>query len=410
MRAVIVSSDLAVANSCRKLLSEFPNVKQINVVNPGGEVPPSELYIWDLTPGLSIPDISESKGNRLDLVVVARKDSGNLLEALPKHPVAVLLKPLQQDVLKAYLAKALSQFGDPTEKLKSDRDSLLDFVLHANLKIQEFDQDRNNFIARAMHDFRAPLTALHGYCGLLLDRQVGQLSPDQLDLLRRMQRSIKRISNLTRSMLELSLRRTTERQPNFAVGNIEACIHQALHEICPMAESKGIVLTAEIAPPPQPLKFDADNIEQVLTNLLENAVKFTRRNGAIQVRAMPVVWNENDHEASLIQQNGAGSPNAYHIAVQDTGPGIPAHLRAHVFEEFTSYSNGSDRSGGGLGLAICKMLTEAHHGRIWAESDSDGCTLSVLLPLAVSESFDIRKAAHSEVAMQRTFVPSTKTL
>src|SRR5258708_36342625 len=102
---------------------------------------------------------------------------------------------------------------------------LLDCLLHTNLKLQEYDQFRTNFLARAVHDFRTPLTSLCGYCGLLVDQRLGPLNKSQVDLLSRMQHSITRLSRLADAMFDLSVGRDVERGPDLQNGDVEASIN-----------------------------------------------------------------------------------------------------------------------------------------------------------------------------------------
>ena len=74
------------------------------------------------------------------------------------------------------------------------------------------------------------------------------------------------------------------------------------------------------------------------------------------------------------------TPNSYRIDIRDTGPGIPPDRLNHIFEEYTSYSGPQDRSGGGLGLAICRLILSRHGGHIWADSHSNGAMFSFVLP------------------------------
>jgi signal transduction histidine kinase len=80
------------------------------------------------------------------------------------------------------------------------------------------------------------------------------------------------------------------------------------------------------------------------------------------------------------------SPNSYRIDIKDTGPGIPAELLNHIFEEYTSYSGPQDRTGGGLGLAICRLIMSRHEGHIWADSYEHGAVFSLVLPYRRTES------------------------
>jgi signal transduction histidine kinase len=75
------------------------------------------------------------------------------------------------------------------------------------------------------------------------------------------------------------------------------------------------------------------------------------------------------------------TPNSFRVDIRDSGPGIPAAHVVRIFEEYTSYSGGQDRSGGGLGLAICRMILEQHRGRVWAESHTAGAVFSFVLPV-----------------------------
>ena len=114
---------------------------------------------------------------------------------------------------------AVSAHDDQTSianSLRADRDEILQCLIQANLKLQEYDQDRTTFLARAVHDFRAPLTAISGYCGLLLGEPLGPLTENQREVLRRMQHSTKRLSRMASAMFQLSVGRHVKRQAGSA--------------------------------------------------------------------------------------------------------------------------------------------------------------------------------------------------
>ena len=124
----------------------------------------------------------------------------------------VLLKPVARATLLAFLSGAKQQTSEPQEEsggridaLRGERDLMLQFLIQANLKLQEYDQERNNFLARSVHDFRAPLTAIGGYCGLLLEEELGPLTEEQREVLGRMQNSTTRLSRLSDAMFQLSI-------------------------------------------------------------------------------------------------------------------------------------------------------------------------------------------------------------
>jgi signal transduction histidine kinase len=352
--------------------------------------PEADLFVWDFEAvsddwaGLDL----ERPGRHI--VLVYRTDLERLAERLPPTPVSVLLKPLLPASLRSYLDRFFAdlEFSDRAsiEELRRDRETVLQCLFAANLRLQEYDQDRTNFLARAVHDFRAPLTALNGYCGLMLNQQLGPLDNRQLEVLQRMQHSITKLSRLSSALFQLSVGRWVETQPKFEDAPIEACVERALEEIAPLAEEKRIGILTSLDPPEQPLFFDPAQMEQVLVNLLDNACKFTPRNGLIELRGFPTFWERRNPR---IQPGGlpeerrqevSRTPNAYRLEVSDNGPGVPPQQLESIFEEYTSYSGGKDRSGGGLGLAICRMILRAHNGRIVAQSNGRGITFVLLLP------------------------------
>ena len=88
-------------------------------------------------------------------------------------------------------------------------------------------------------------------------------------------------------------------------------------------------------------------------------------------------------------------PNSFRIDIRDSGPGIPSDHLSRIFEEYATYSGGQDRSGGGLGLAICKMILQQHQGRVWAESGLQGAIFSIVIPYERASSFRISEPNNS---------------
>jgi signal transduction histidine kinase len=228
------------------------------------------------------------------------------------------------------------------------------------------------------------LTALRGYCGLLLGEQLGSVTPDQKEVLARMQRSANRLSRMANTMFQFSVAQATKTL-DLKQGDIRECIEQALYEVAPYADEKRITISVNVMPSPESLLFEPSQLEQMLVNLLDNACKFAPCAGLIEVRGYPFFWERRvgrvqstkSADRRHAQVNG---PNAFRVDVHDSGPGIPAAHIEDIFGEYTSYSGGCDRSGGGLGLAICKLIVDQHKGRIWAESVPTGATFSFVLP------------------------------
>jgi len=392
MHIQLVSTDKTLYKLCRETLAAFPGTLSVSAI-PEKE-PKPDLLMWDCDSEIPLPMELDFEQERKNIFLVSRKKMAVLLDRYPIAAMQILLKPANKTTLRSFVEHSLARHevngSSEVKSLRADRDEILQCLLHANLKLQEYDQDRTNFLARAVHDFRAPLTAIDGYCGLILGEQLGPISEEQQEVLERMLHSIKRLSRMATAMFQLSVGRQLDRQPNLQTGDIEACINQALHEIGPFSESKQIELTSQINASPQSLYFDREQIEQVLINLLDNACKFTPKYGTIDVRGYPYFW-ERRAKLKTTLTNGERrtsrlqAPNAFRVDICDSGPGVPFENLEKIFEEYTSYSGGQDRSGGGLGLAICRFILNLHHGQVWAESGQGGSTFSFVLPFMQQE-------------------------
>lgn len=373
MRTCLISSS---ENTCA-LVSEVVGPMLI-VETPGSSLPEADLFVWDFDPGTARPDPG-SKPCAKHVYLVARKDLARFDTIISADEACIILKPVNRGILAAFFSASLELRhgrGASLEGVRAERDSILQYALETNLKLQEYDESRTNFLARALHDFRAPLTALRGYCELLLDGQLGPLNSQQSNLLQSMHNSARRLQRLTSGMFELSVEGRVERTLQREEAEIENCVYQAIHELTPFFQEKEIAVDVQMNPPEHPLLIDPHQIEQVLVNLIENSCRFTPRSGEIDIRGYSVYWDPQARDLDDSSQE----PNAYRIDVRDSGPGIESHLLDTIFEQYTSYSGGSDRSGGGLGLAICRMIVETHGGAIWVQSEKEGPLFSFVLP------------------------------
>ena len=395
MQVMLVSKDPELYKLCCEILGEIGNpnwtIASTESVDLRME---ADLYIWDFGSGpLPLPQSGLSRS----LFLVQRKDLADLRSRVGAAATNILLKPVTRATLAAFLGLAISSQEErilAANSLRADRDELLQCLIQTNLKLQEYDQDRTNFLARAVHDFRAPLTALSGYCGLLLSEPLGPVNENQREVLRRMQHSAKRLSRMADAMFQLSVGRQMKKQPDFKPADLQQCLDQALHEIAPFAEEKRISISADLASPNQTLFFEAGQLEQILINILDNACKFTPKAGSIEITGYPFFWERRKTNAGLpldMERRRLVSvePNAYRVDIRDSGAGIPTMHLERIFEEYTSYAGGRDRSGGGLGLAICKMIALRHDGDIWAENTESGPMFSFVLPLRGNNMFQL---------------------
>jgi len=384
MRIVLNSEDLHLLKLCEEILSEIPG-QHFAVSNRGTTQTQADIYIWDWSPEKLSPK-STADGAARHLVLVNGADLASFCEQVGATDAVVLLKPVTRGALGAFLEAAAGVRCQPA----AERDDVLKFAVQTNLKLQEYDQDRSQFLARSIQDFRAPLSALAGYCELLLSGSLGPLTQEQAEVLRRMQHSANRMRGMASAMLRFCAGEGLEARPEPETREIRECAEQTLHELAPLAAQKRITVSADMTPSQSSLRFVAGEIEQVILNLMDNACKFTPRNGRIQVSGYPYFWERRlDSPARPRFQErrrmSVPAPNAYRIDIRDSGPAIPEERLKRIFEEYTTYGAPQHRSGAGLGLAICKTIVYQHNGRIWASNTPSGPLFSFVLPLRESE-------------------------
>ena len=396
LSVTLVSNDEMLAECCREVLSELFGKEWVLVVAAGSRVTSLDgLCIWDFTPGVTaIPANLESPQSRRPWFLLYPQDLTALKAVVGTTDLNVLSKPVCRAALRALFAMAGTDGNEKNDNstglvdvLRGERDEMLQFLIQANLKLQEKEQERTNFLARSLHDFRAPLTAVSGYCRLLLEEELGPLAPEQKKVLERMLHSTTRLVRISNGMFQLSVPHNVDHRLKLERADLRDCLDQALHEVALVLQDKRISIDAEIDPAPDGLLFEKSQMEQTLVNLLDNASKFTPRDGMIVIRGYPYFWDRRTGKAASLDRalerrvRQVEAFNSFRVDIRDSGPGIPAGHVDRIFEEYTSYGGGQDRSGGGLGLAICRMILHQHQGRIWAESSRSGAVFSFVLPL-----------------------------
>jgi signal transduction histidine kinase len=393
MNIVLVSEDPEVRELCRDLLRE-QDAGDLTMATPDQCPVDADLYIWDEHATVP-PTVDTGRRSSRHLLLLhpdemerdARASDGTFA-------VEILLKPLTRRGFAAFLRLAAKARQDERNggSHHPARNEYPQPPSDRHTPIQKYDEERTNFLARALHDFRAPLMSADGYSSLLLCEALGPQNEQQKEVLRRMQHSIKRLSRLASAMFELSVGNRLRRKPDLRAADIPECVEQALHEIAPLANGKRINISVDMAESENGrLYIEPSQIEQVLINILENACKFTPKAGEIAIRGYPYFWDRRcEYTGGLasVERRVRRSyiANAYRIDIRDSGPAIPEELLTTIFEEYTTYSGGLDRSGGGLGLAICKMILHAHAGRIWAENSAIGPNICFVLPVRSTET------------------------
>ena len=187
MKVSLVSRDRKLYKICQQILPRLSGGNfSLDRSEPHEVQAESDFFIWDFHPGVEIPLRMIGDNLQKHIFAVHRRDMILFRETVPFDEASVLLKPVSSGTLSAFIEQVIPGAADRVEFLRADRDEMLHRLIQSNLKLQEYDHERTNFLSRAVHDFRAPLTAITGYCGLMLEEQLGSLNEDQKKVLERM--------------------------------------------------------------------------------------------------------------------------------------------------------------------------------------------------------------------------------
>lgn len=258
--------------------------------------------------------------------------------------------------------------AEAVELASQERDEILEAERSARMTAQHAVRIKDEFLATLSHELRTPLSAILGWTQVLL-RQGAPMSPQQVHRAHEViDRNARAQAQLIDDLLDLS--RIVSGKVRLEVQQVQIAdvVQAAVDSARPTAETKGIKLRAMLEPMQSLISADPSRLQQVVWNLLTNAIKFTPKGGQVQVLLQRV----NSH---------------VELSVSDTGIGIPPSYLPHVFERFSQREASTTRSYGGLGLglAICKQLVELHGGTIRAASQGEnlGATFFVDLPLSI---------------------------
>ncbi|HLY60720.1 MAG TPA: HAMP domain-containing sensor histidine kinase [Terriglobia bacterium] len=265
--------------------------------------------------------------------------------------------------------------------------SLYKDILEQFAQLQEQVQKRTVGLASAAHELKTPLAIIGGYIEHLLSEKPGPLTEQQRRALRDSHSNCRRLQRFIQDFLAYSALETGKIALKFEVGDLRACLSEVNEIWLPLFQEKGIALYF-LCPDGLPqLPFDGFKVQQIVSDFLENARKYTPKGGTVWISAELYHWDHLSRED--VRTQDARSPgsreeqNSVRITVADTGPGIAPEYLQEVFDDFFRVPRIGDEFGGsGLGLAIARRLVHAHGGKIWVESEPGaGSKFSFLLPL-----------------------------
>ncbi len=265
---------------------------------------------------------------------------------------------------QAAIAIDNARLYEDAKQSAEERARLLDAERSARAEVERVSLVKDEFLATLSHELRTPLNAMLGWSGILLSRSEGDSE---------MHRGLETIARNARAQAQLiedllDMNRIVSGKIRLDVQRLELApiVEAALDSVRPSVEAKSIAIRRTMDPNAGPVFGDPNRLQQIVWNLLTNAVKFTPKGGKIDL----IVQRVNSH---------------VEIAVHDSGMGISAEFLPHLFERFRQADSSTTRKYGGLGLglSIVKQLVELHGGSVKAESagEGGGATFTVVLPL-----------------------------
>ena len=254
-----------------------------------------------------------------------------------------------------------------TEKELMKRERELEEALKKTASLEEVNKLKSQFLSMASHELRTPITPIMMQIQMLIQGRLGKLNEEEKDSMRMVLRETKRLDGLIADILDLSRLQVSGMKFEFKPNDINEVIRHAVETMKYSARDKSVQLVFREKRIP-PFVFDRDRTAQVMTDLLNNAIKFSPAGGKIWISA-------GRHGKNVL------------VKVRDEGIGMTEDGMKKLFRPFSQIDSTKTRKYGGvgLGLSICKGIIENHGGRIWAESEGrrKGSTFIFELPFSI---------------------------
>jgi len=304
--------------------------------------------------------IRDSRGQVAQVVIVSR-------DVTERRQADEEVRRLHAE-LKRRAEELERRVGERTAELQDTEGALMNLVEDLNEKTRELalakeraeaaDKIKSAFLATMSHELRTPLNSIIGFTGIILQGLAGPLNPEQRKQLEMVRSSARHLLALINDVLDISKIEAAQLKVTRERVAVRPTTDRVIGIVRPLAEAKGIALHVDLAPNVDIVSADQRRVEQVLLNLLNNAVKFTEQ-GSVTLSA----------RRTLAEGEGAGT--CIEFCVSDTGIGIPPDSLSTLFQPFRQIDTGLSRQheGTGLGLAICRRLTELMGGKITVTSE-----------------------------------------
>ncbi len=294
-----------------------------------------------------------------------------ILEALRVHELAALVERVEADgqvfdyelKLPELSERWLQVNAAAISNSAGEREGTI-LVFHDLTRLKQLERTREEFVANVSHELRTPLSLIKGYVETLLDG--ARANPDVAErFLKIIERNTQRLDLLIQDLLTISALESGRIKLSVQPVELPPLVEKVFFDLKPPADNKNITLVNSL--PRLSATADASRLEQVLANLVDNAIKYGRAQGSVTVGGRKT----EDGKIELF--------------VQDDGPGIPTEALDRVFERFyrVDKARSREQGGTGLGLSIVKHIVHNHGGKVWVKSElGRGATFFFTLPAA----------------------------
>ena len=275
--------------------------------------------------------------------------------------------------------------------------TLYEEIKNTNIKLEKLERLKSDFVSIVSHELRTPLTPINNSLEIVLSEQAGPISDDAKNFINMAKRNVVRLSGIIEDLLDLSRVQTGKLDFKYKMTSLVPSLELIQKTFEQTAQEKDIKVELKIENSLCDVYADSHRIEQIISNLVTNALKFTPKGGNIKICAKKV--NENEIDKTLLVSPICKIKGEYiKISVKDTGIGIKKEDIPKIFEKFSQIENSLTRNigGVGLGLSITKQLLDAHLGAITVDSkENEGSDFSFYIPIPDDKKIFIMDINHA---------------
>ena len=252
---------------------------------------------------------------------------------------------------------------------KEELQIMADKLATANDQLRKLDNAKTEFISIASHQLRTPLTSVKGFISLIIEGSYGEINAGVRDALTKVYASSERLIQLVEDLLNVSRIESGRMQFTFEKGNIAEMMQELYDNFMLVAKNKDLYLDIKLPKQGLPeVTMDPSKVREVISNFTDNALKYTEKGG--------VTMKAEETKEKTVK-----------ITISDTGIGVPADEMQYLFKKFSrGKDTGRLHAGGtGLGLYVGKNIVDAHHGKVWVESDGEGKGSRFIIELPIEQ-------------------------